>query len=104
MVKYKVEWSVEARLDLKDILDYYYQRNGNSNYCRKLNLKIQKSVRLISKNPLLGLQTDFPSARAVITGDYQIIYEIINSSILIVMVWDCRRNPDEKIVLSRIKE
>ena len=25
MVKYKVEWSIEVRFDLLDILEYYYQ-------------------------------------------------------------------------------
>jgi plasmid stabilization system protein ParE len=104
MVKYKVEWSIEARLDLLDILDFYYQRNGNVNYSRKLNSKINKSLNLAAKNPLIGLQTDIESVRAIITGDYQIIYEIIEKTILIVMVWDCRRNPDDKIISPRTKK
>ncbi len=36
-------------------------------------------------------------------GDYQIIYEIIEAIILIVMVLDCRRDPDNKIITSRTK-
>jgi plasmid stabilization system protein ParE len=101
MVKYKVEWSIEARLDLLDILEYYYQRNGNVNYSRKLNSKINKSIKLATKNPLLGLQTDIDSARAIVTGDYEVIYEIIENTLLIVMVWDCRRNPKDKIITPR---
>ncbi|NVO10566.1 MAG: type II toxin-antitoxin system RelE/ParE family toxin [Bacteroidales bacterium] len=104
MVKYKVEWSIEARLDLLDILDYYYQRNGNANYSRKLNSKISKSINLVTKNPSLGLQTDIDSVRALVNGDYQIIYEIIETTILIVMVWDCRRNPEDKIITSRTRK
>jgi plasmid stabilization system protein ParE len=104
MVKYKVEWSIEARLDLLDILEFYYQRNGNTNYSKKLNSKINKSIKLASKNPMLGLQTDIDSVRAIITGDYQIIYEIIEKTLLVVMVWDCRRNPDDKILTHRTKQ
>lgn len=104
MAKYKVEWSIEARLDLIDILEYYYQRNGNAKYCRKLNSKISKSIKLATKNPLLGLRTDIESVRAIITGDYQIIYEIIEKTLLIVLVWDCRRNPDDKIIIPRTKK
>ena len=104
MVKYKVEWSIEARIDLLDILDFYYQRNGNANYSRKLNSKINKSINLVTKNPALGLQTDINSVRAFVNGDYQIIYEIIETTILIVMVWDCRRNPEDKIITSRTKK
>lgn len=103
MVKYKVEWSIEARLDLLDILDYYFQRNGNANYSRKLNSKIDKGIKLLSKNPFLGLQTDINTVRAIVTGDYQILYEIIDRTILIVMVWDCRRNPEEKTIIPRSK-
>lgn len=100
MVKYKVEWSIEARLDLFDILEFYYQRNGNAIYSRKLNSKINKSLKLAIKNPLLGLQTDIGSVRAIVTGDYQIVYEIIEKVLLVVMVWDCRRNPEDKIILT----
>ena len=82
MVKYKVEWSIEARLDLLDILEYYYQRNGNVNYSRKLNSKINKSIQHITKNPTIGLQTDIDTVKALVNGDYQIIYEIIKTTIL----------------------
>lgn len=104
MVKYKVAWSIEARLDLLDILEFYFQRNGDAIYSRKLNSKINKSIKLAIKNPLLGLQTDNDSVRAIVTGDYQIIYEIIEKTILIVMVWDCRRNPENKIITLRLNE
>jgi plasmid stabilization system protein ParE len=67
MVKYKVEWSIEARLDLLDILEFYIQRNGNANYSRKLNSKINRSVKLIIWNLLLGKQTDINSVRAIVT-------------------------------------
>ena len=104
MVKYKVEWSIEARLDLFDILEFYYQRNGNANYSRKLNSKINKSIKLITKNPLLGKQTDISSIKAIVTGDYQIIYEVLEQTLLIVMVWDCRRNPQDKTITPRAKK
>ena len=96
MVKYKIKWSVQAKLDLIDILKLYLEGNGNVLYSRKLNLIIKKSATQISNNPSIGVQTDNDSVRAIITLDYQIIYEIFDNQILIVMVWDCRRNPDDK--------
>ena len=104
MVKYKVDWSIEARLDLLDILDYYFKRNGNASYSRKLNSRINKSIRFVNKNPFLGITTDIDSVRVLITGDYQIVYEIIESTILIIMVWDCRRNPEDKILAIQTKK
>ena len=103
MVKYKVEWSIEARLDLIDTLEFYINRNGNAIYSKKLNAKIEKSIKLISKNPFLGTPTDYDSVRAMITGDYQIIYEIFNQLVLVVMIWDCRRDPEDKVIIQRLK-
>jgi plasmid stabilization system protein ParE len=103
MAKYKIEWSIEARLDLIDILEFYIIRNKSALYSKRINSKINKSIKLIAKNPLIGLQSQIESARALITGDYQIIYEIFDSVILIIMIWDCRRDPEDKILDQRIK-
>jgi len=51
MASYKIEWSLEAKHDLIDILEFYIFRNGNSAYSKKLNSKIHRSVRLLTKNP-----------------------------------------------------
>ncbi len=103
MAKYKIEWSTDAKSDLFDILDFYIQRNKNSTYSKKLNVEINKSIKLISRNPLIGIKTDFKSVRALITGDYQIIYEIFDQLLLIIMIWDCRQDPDDKRIGKRIK-
>ncbi|PIQ34993.1 MAG: addiction module toxin RelE [Bacteroidetes bacterium CG18_big_fil_WC_8_21_14_2_50_41_14] len=103
MVKFKIDWSIEARLDLIDILDFYIKRNKSNSYSIKLNTKINRSIKLLSNNPFLGIPTDFDSVGALITGDYQIIYEIFDQLILIIMIWDCRRDPEDKIIDQRIK-
>jgi hypothetical protein len=51
----------------------------------------------------LGTPTDYDSVRVLITGDYQIIYEVFDQIILIIMIWDCRRDPEDKIIDPRIK-
>jgi plasmid stabilization system protein ParE len=103
MAKRKIDWSVESRLDLYDILEFYVTRNGTTSYSRKLLARINKNVKLLSKNPLIGTQTDYESVRALITGDYQIVYEIFDQLILIIMVWDSRRDPEDKNIGQRIK-
>jgi len=103
MVKYKIKWSLEARLDLYDILTFYLERNGNSLYSKKIHSTIKRGTIHISKNPYIGIQTDYDSVRALISFDYQIIYEIVDKVILIVMIWDCRRNPDDKRIGERIQ-
>ena len=104
MAKYKIEWSAEARLDIIDILGYYTIGNKSALYGKKLNSKINRSTTFIAKNPLIGFKTHIESVRALITGDYQIIYEIFDNLILIVIVWDCRRDPEDKILDQRINK
>jgi len=98
MVKMRIAWSTEARLDLIDILEFYVTRNGNSNYSRKLYTRINKDVKQLAKKPLIGRITDIPNIRTLITGGYQIIYEVFDSLILIIMIWDCRRDPKDKVI------
>jgi len=103
MVKFKIDWSVEARLDLVDILEFYIKRNGTPAYSIKLNAKINRSIKLLSKNPFIGTQTDYDSVRTLITGDYQIIYEIFDQLIFIIMIWDSRKRPEDRVIDQRIK-
>ena len=104
MVKFKVEWSIEARLDLLNILDFYVIRNKSADYSKKLNSKIHNSTKLIARQPYIGTQTGIETVRALITGDYQIIYEILDDKIIISMIWDCRRDPEDKIIITKIKK
>lgn len=103
MAKYKIEWSTDAKSDLFDILNFYIQRNKSVTYSKNLNAEINKSIKLISRNPLIGTKTDYETVRALITGNYQIIYEIFDQLLLIIMIWDCRRDPDDKRIGKRIK-
>jgi plasmid stabilization system protein ParE len=102
MVKRKVVWSPEAKIDLIDILEFYFVQNGTKTYSHKLNSKINKNIRLLLKNPFIGVQTDYDSVRVLITGDYQIIYEIFDQIVLIIMIWDCRRDPGNKRIEERV--
>ncbi|MBL7904048.1 MAG: type II toxin-antitoxin system RelE/ParE family toxin [Bacteroidales bacterium] len=103
MAQHKIVWSIEAKNDLTSILEFYIFRNGTSVYSKKLNSKINRSIRLLSKNPFLGVRTDDPDIRALITSDYQIIYEVFEKIILITMIWDCRRDPEDRIIDTRRK-
>jgi plasmid stabilization system protein ParE len=103
MVAFKIEWSVEAKLDLSDILEFYINRNGNSIYSKKLFDRVSRSIKLLSKNPYLGKRTEDAHVRALITGDYQIIYEVFDNLVLIIMIWDCKRAPEDKVIDIRKK-
>ncbi len=95
MVKRKIIWSPDANLDFYNILEFFHKRNGNKIYSKKLYFKIRKSVRLLKQNPLLGIQTDDENIRCIFEGNYAIFYKLIEDTIHILSVWDCRQNPDD---------
>ena len=94
MVKRKIIWSPRAKLDLFEILDFYYKRNGTKTYSNKLNSKIRTSVRLLEKHYEIGVQSDINNVKNLIEGDYCIFYEIKEGTIKIITIWDNRRNPE----------
>ena len=96
MVTRKIKWSHRAKLDLLEILDFYYKRNGNKTYSKKLNTKLRASIRLLEKQNDLGVQSDMPNIKNLIEGDYNIFYEITATTIDIIAIWDNRQNPENK--------
>jgi len=95
MVKRKIIWSSRANLDLFEILDFYYKRNGTKTYSKKLNAKVCKSVRLLAKYSEIGIQTDINNIRNLIIGDLEVFYEIKSETIEVVTIWDSRQNPED---------
>jgi addiction module RelE/StbE family toxin len=93
MVKRKIEWSSQANADLSKILKFFYIRNGSKRYSKKLNSKLRKSIGLLSKHPLLGIQSDVDNIRALVEGDYVIFYQLTEDTVRVISIWDCRQNP-----------
>jgi len=94
MVKRKIVWSSRAKADILKVLEFFYIRNGSKTYSKKLNSKIRKTVKLLSKHPFLGIQSDIENIRVLVEGDYVIFYQVDEDSIRITTIWDCRQNPD----------
>ena len=104
MAERRIEWSAEARNDLFRILKFYRNRNESNKYSIKLNNKISNTLLTLSNNPNMGLNTRFKAVKTFNTGDYQIIYEIYEQLILVILIWDCRRNPNDKRIGKRISK
>ena len=98
MAKRKIVWSHKARIKLTEILDFYYQRNKSKTYSQKLYREIQKYIRLLKKQPTLGLKTDEELVRALIIGEYIVFYEYSKVEIIILNIWDCRQNPNDLLI------
>lgn len=94
MVKRKVTWSPEAKIEFFEILNFYYQRNGNANYSRKLNDKIKQATSRLGNAPYLGKKTNNPKIRVIIEGHFLVFYSLSEKQIRILSIVDSRQNPD----------
>lgn len=94
MIK-SIVWSAVAKRNLKRIKRFYDERNQTSDYSKRLLRVFKDSAALIEKQPLIGKNTDMEGVKAFIILNYIIFYELLENHILILMVWDCRRDPEQ---------
>ena len=95
MAKGRIIWSLKARIKLTQILEFYNDRNHSNTFSAKLYKELQKSIKLLFKQPSLGIKTNEKSIRALIVWDYIIFYETSKNDIIIHALWDCRQNPED---------
>jgi plasmid stabilization system protein ParE len=98
MAKRKIVWSNRAKKRLYGILEFYIERNKSKSYSIKLHKLLNKEVKLLLKYPDLGLKTTEDSIRGLIIDAYIIYYEVTEDKIIIHTIWDCRQDPDNKII------
>ncbi len=95
MAKREVIWTKNSEIQLQEILEFFTKRNKSRLYSRKLYRKFKTELLTVSKNPELGIKTKLDQIRGLIIEDYILFYEILDDSIIILKVWDCRQNPDK---------
>lgn len=91
----KVIWSERALSDRREILTYWKNRNKSSRYSKKLNGLFRSAIQLIREHPLIGKCTNDNQARVKIVRDYLLIYDIAETAIHILLIWDTRQDPEK---------
>ncbi|MDD5152172.1 MAG: type II toxin-antitoxin system RelE/ParE family toxin [Flavobacterium sp.] len=89
-----IVWSETAKLELKDIFEYFNFRNKSKLYSLKLNRIIQTELKSLLHQPEIGKKTDTINVRGLLIENYFIFYEINKIHIIILSVWDTRQNPE----------
>lgn len=91
----QVIWSDRAIDDLLKIFEYWNYRNKSSNYSKKLNELFTKAIALIANHSSIGRPSQIENIRIKIVKDYLIIYEDTPELIIILTIWDSRRNLED---------
>jgi len=97
MVVKRIVWSAKANYELKEILNFYNKRNGNSNYSEKLLDEVENNLKSLSKNEFLGRLTSNKKTRVLVLKVFLIFYEIENNQITILSFWDNRQDLIKRI-------
>jgi toxin YoeB len=93
MAKRKITWTKKANSERKEILEYWIDRNKSKTFSIKLNRLIIENLRLIMSKPEIGKKTELENVRIRIIRDYLLIYEMKENEIIVLSIWDGRRNP-----------
>lgn len=93
MAARRIVWTTPAKLQLKAIFEYFNFRNKSKLYSLKLNRLIQTELRILLQQPTIGKKTDSINIRGLLIENYYVFYEINETHIIILFVWDTRQNP-----------
>ena len=91
----KIIWTQKAQLERTVILAYWIERNKSKTYSIKLNKLFIETLRILAKQPSLGRKTDVNNVRVKVVRDYLLFYETSETELIVLSVWDGRRNPTE---------
>lgn len=75
-------------------MEFYGKRNGNYNYSKKIYAKLKRSVSILSRFSGIGVKMNIVNVRNLIVGDFCLFYRINEKSILVIAIWDSKRNPN----------
>jgi toxin YoeB len=92
MVKRKIVWTQKANEERKEILAYWIERNQSKTYSLKLNKLIKETLQIAALYPDSGRKTTFENVRVKIIRDYFLFYEANNTALIVLAIWDVRRN------------
>ena len=94
MVK-RIKWTNTAKKDRREILEFWNKRNNSNSYSKKLSFLFKKKISLLKSGVYLGKPTDFKNVRVSLVDHYSLFYKLEKDVLIIVGIWDNRRNPDD---------
>jgi plasmid stabilization system protein ParE len=96
MAERKVIWSKRAEQELRNVLEFYINRNKSTTYSSRLLNEVEKFTLLLPRFPYLGRTTSNGKTRIVVKGKFLIFYEVYTNVIAIMSFWDNRQNPKKR--------
>jgi toxin YoeB len=91
----RVVWTNTAKKARQEILEYWIAHNRTKTYSKKLSQLFRERIGLLKSQHYIGKPTDYDKVRATLVSHFTIFYKATGTEIIIVGLWDNRRNPDD---------
>jgi len=92
----RILWADRAVQERHAILEYYWKRNRSARYSQELLRHFRNNLRLVADLELMGKPTDVAGVRCLFVVDYSIYYTTREGDLLVLSLWDNRRDPDAR--------
>ncbi len=92
MVKHIV-WTIRAKNELIDILQYWINRNKSKTFSIKLNNLIDEHLNLVAKFPQIGRNTDIAGVSVKVIQKYLLYYEVYGNTVFVLTIRHGSQNP-----------
>ena len=92
MVK-RIVWTVKAKSELLEILQYWINRNQSKTFSIKLNNLIEEQLHLIARFPGIGRATDIPNVNVKVVHKYLLYYEVMEEILVVLTIRHKSQNP-----------
>ena len=96
----KIVWSNSASYELKNILDYWHNRNKTYSYPIKILAATDDAIKLIKLHSGIGIETSHRNVNMrLVLNRFYLVYRINENVIEILKFWDCHQNPESNLYL-----
>src|SRR5690606_7251879 len=96
MERREIKWTLRARVERDEILDFWYLKNKSILYSEKLNTLFWTTISLIAEHPEAGKTLNKERAiYYILVKSYRIYYHFTAKEFTVLSIWDTRRNPEK---------
>lgn len=91
----KLIWDIQAAIQWQDILDYWRFRHVPPERISRYWERMAHQLNQLCRFPNLGFRHRAKGIHSIRFKSLRIYYEIRQDAVIILGIWDTRRNPDD---------
>ncbi|RZJ47813.1 MAG: type II toxin-antitoxin system RelE/ParE family toxin [Chryseobacterium sp.] len=90
----QIVWTSKAKKELREILEYWINRNKSTVFSKKLNKLINEQLYLILEFPEIGRKTDILNVNIKVIHKYLVYYEMTDQTLNVLTIRHGSKNPE----------